>query len=207
VIWDYAAKTGARAVKFGSSTNSLGYSLGASALVFSSLYWTASAPFGTSGVSSTQTLPAGGKSMCASARERELPGAAPAREGGFRAEAEERPAGARARREPARGPVSTYPHDPRAAARAARSSSGSQFGATGRCGVTVGLTSVLAPCRTTPILMVPGGLLSSATIAGVLVKWVSPCSAAGWRGAMWPPRAWAWRRGRGGARPALAHVP
>lgn len=61
VIWDYAVKTGVRAVKYGCYMPTVGYAASTdSGGVTSVLYWTPDAPMGTSGVDPAVNISGGG---------------------------------------------------------------------------------------------------------------------------------------------------
>ncbi|KIY94982.1 hypothetical protein MNEG_12979 [Monoraphidium neglectum] len=60
VLWDYQAKTGARSVKYGAPAPTIGFGAASAPGAFSLFYWTAQAPFGTSGVLAAAVLIANG---------------------------------------------------------------------------------------------------------------------------------------------------
>jgi hypothetical protein len=62
VFWDYQAKTGIRSIKYGAPAPTIGYGASVPGAV-KQLYWTAVAPFGTSGVSATAMLAADGAGL------------------------------------------------------------------------------------------------------------------------------------------------
>lgn len=60
-LWDYAAKTGVRSVKYGVYMPTVGFAAAAwSGELSSNLFWTPEAPLGTSGVPRGQNFSAGG---------------------------------------------------------------------------------------------------------------------------------------------------
>lgn len=60
-LWDYAAKTGVRSVKYGVYMPTVGFAASSkSGDVSSQLYWTPDAPLGASGVARAQNFSAGG---------------------------------------------------------------------------------------------------------------------------------------------------